>query len=98
MLRYSKNNQASQFLMNRQKKIKQAAQFLINFLRNYELCMLNFAKSEKFIREHDLETESMILKVIDLKVKSEKILMFNFHCKNKSFLYINLGRNFRFLL
>ena len=48
--------------MNRQKKIKQAAQFLISSWRNYQLYMLNFAKSKKFIGEHDLETERMTFK------------------------------------
>ena len=48
--------------MNRQKEIKQAAQFLISYLWNYQLYMLNFAKSKKFIGRHDLETKRRIFK------------------------------------
>ena len=56
--------------MNIQKKIKQATQFLISSLRNCHLYILNFAKSEKFIGEHDLKTKSMTSKAHGLE--SEK--------------------------
>ena len=63
--------------MNRLKKIKQAAKLLVSSLRNFQLYMLNFAKSKKFSGEQDLEIKSMNLKAIELKM--EKISVFNFH-------------------
>ena len=50
------------FLMKRQKKIKQDAQFLISSLRNYQIYILNLAKSKKVIDGDDLETKSMTFK------------------------------------
>ena len=44
------------------KEIKQAAQFLISSLRNYQLYILNFAESKKFIGGDDFETKSMTFK------------------------------------
>ena len=48
--------------MKRQKKIKQAAQFLVSSLINYQLSMLNFAESKKFIDWDYLETKIMTFK------------------------------------
>ena len=56
--------------MNRQKKIIQAAQFLISSFRNYQLYMLNIAKSKKFIGRHDLETKRRTFTAKEFYVQS----------------------------